>query len=231
LILTIISAFFPEPVFIAQEAAAADIGHNFRIALRQLPFYVGILCMFAFMWIQNSFNDLTPGYIAIPETGLGFGPAVAGKFMGAVQIGMIIGSIACGFIMEKLLNGRIKPVVLTGFLMAAFFMLAIKFEFIWSNSILLAACLFFAGFFEGFIVPMIAAFISMYYPKDIVGKIYGISFGISIFGGTAGVFLGSTFLHYSGHYELSIITVSIVALIGFIVTMGLNRPKAFSENK
>ena len=100
-----------------------DTGHDFKLALRQLPFYAGLLCMFAFMWMQNAFNDLTPGYIAIPDVGLGFGPAVAGKYMGAVQIGMILGAIACGFIMEKLLKGKIKPVVITGFICTAIFML------------------------------------------------------------------------------------------------------------
>jgi hypothetical protein len=64
--------------------------------------------MFFFMWINYSFNDLTPGYIAIPDVGLGFGPIVAGKFMGVVQTGMILGSIACGFIMEKLLKWQDK---------------------------------------------------------------------------------------------------------------------------
>jgi MFS family permease len=187
--------------------------------------------MFGFMWIQNAFNDLTPGYIAIPDIGLGFGPAAAGKFMGAVQIGMILGSIACGFIMEKLLKGKIKPVVMAGFLLAAIFMLCVKFEFVWRIPAFLATCLFFAGFFEGFIVPMVTAFISMYYPKNIVGKVYGISFGISLFGGTIGVFVGSIFLHFTGNYNLSIITVSVVAFIGFIIANGLNRPKVFSVNK
>jgi MFS family permease len=228
LILIIITAFVHEPEIVQEEyGTPVESEHDFKLALRQPPFYVGILCMFAFMWINNAFNDLTPGYIAIPDVGLGFGPAVAGKFMGAVQIGMILGAIACGFIMEKLLKGRIKSVVLTGFLLAAIFMLSVKFEFVWGNSVLLAGCLFFSGFFEGFIVPMIATFIAMYYPKHIVGKVYGISFGISIFGGTVGVLVGSTFLHYSGHYVYSIITVSVVAFIGFLIAIGLNRPKAF----
>jgi MFS family permease len=227
LIMTGITGFVREPEFAEERNAAPESGKDFKIALRQLPFYVGLLCIFIFMWIQNSFNDLTPGYIAIPDTGLGFGPAAAGKFMGAVQIGMILGSIACGFIMQKLLKGRIKPVVLTGFLLAAVFMFSVKFKFVWGTPGLLAGCLFLAGFFEGFIVPMIVTFISMYYPKNIAGKVYGMSFGIGVFGGTIGVLLGSTFLHFSGHYNLSIIAVSIVGFIGFLVAMGLNRPKAF----
>jgi MFS family permease len=121
--------------------------------------------------------------------------------------------------------------VLTGFLLASIFMLSVKFEFVWGKTGLLAGCPFFPGFFESFIVPMIAAFISMYYPKNIAGKVFGISFGISIFGGTAGVLVGSTFLHFSGHYNCSIITVSIVAIIGFLIAMGLNRPKAFCKIK
>ncbi len=230
LILTIITAFVREPGYTGGEYNVSVSGNDFKMALRQLPFYVGILCMFAFMWINNAFNDLTPGYIAIPDVGLGFGPAAAGKFMGAVQIGMILGSIACGFIMEKLLKGKIRPVVLAGFVLAAIFMLSVKFEFVWGTPGLLAACLFFAGFFEGFIVPMITTFIANYYPKNIVGKIFGISFGISIFGGTIGVLAGSALLHFSGHYNYSIIAVGCVAIIGFLIAWGLYPPKAFNRN-
>ncbi len=232
LIMTVITGFIHEPEYITEETnAPVESEHHFKIAIQQPAFYVGIISMFAFMWIMNSFNDLTPGYIAIPDTGLGFGPASAGKYMGSVQIGMILGSIACGFIMEKIFKGWIKPVVMSGFLFAAVFMMSVKFDIVWGNAALLTGCLFFAGFFEGFIVPMIAAFISMYYPKNIVGKVYGLSFGISIFGGTIGVLVGSVFLHFSGHYDLSIIAVSVVAFIGFMVSMGLNPPKVFRGNR
>ena len=79
---------------------------------------------------------------------------------------------------------------------------------------------------------MIATFISMNFPKHIVGKIYGISFGISIFGRyNRCIYRINLFCYYSGHYDLSIITVSVVAFIGFIIAIGLNRPKVFRETK
>jgi len=46
-----------------------------------------------------------------------------------------------------------------------------------------------------------------------------------------GVMAGSALLHFSGHYDLSIITVSGVAFLGFIISLGLNPPKVFSENR
>ena len=229
--LCIVTLFVKEPEFHLTVKAREDLAASrsvFGLTVRQSAFYVGILCFGAFCWIMNAFNDLTPGYIAVPPpTGLGFGPAVAGQSMMFVQIGMILGSIATGFILQKIFKGKIKPVLAIGFLAAAVCMLSVKFEIIYAYRGVLIVALFLAGFFQAFIIPVMAVFIARHYPASVSGKVYGISLGISFIGSAFGVFIGSTFLHFTGNYQMSIFVVFIIAVLGFAAALGLNPPKAF----
>jgi MFS family permease len=235
LILSVITIFLKEPEIhetVIAEQDRARISSDVALAFKSLPTYVGIASMFLFTWLMNAFNDLTPGFIAIdPPTGLGLGPALSGRFMSAVQIGMLLGSAASGFILMKIFKGRIKSVMMTGFLLTAVFMFAVKLPAVNGTPFLLAASLFLAGFFEAFIIPMVATFIATNYPSTIMGRIYGTTFGISIFGGAIGVFVGSTFLHITGTYMASITIVSIVGLLGMCVSFLMNPPKAFTHIK
>lgn len=229
LILCIVTIFVPEPKFHLADQTDSDsgpLGNVFGLSVRQSAFYIGIACFGAFCWIMNAFNDLTPGYIAVaPPTGLGFGPTVAGQSMMFVQIGMIIGSFATGFIFQKIFKGKTKPVLATGFMAAAICMLSVKFEAVYANKGVLITALFFAGFFQAFIIPVMAAFIARHYPASVSGRVYGISLGTSFIGSALGVFVGSTFLHFTGNYQASILAVSIVAVLGFLAALSLNPPK------
>jgi MFS family permease len=215
---------------VTAEPDSGKISSHVALAFKSSATYLCIVCMFLFAWAMNAFNDLTPGFIAIdPPTGLGLGPVVAGRFMSAVQVGMLIGSAASGFILMKIFKGRIKAVMATGFCFAALFMFSVKLPAIHSTSGLLTLCLFLAGFFEAFIIPMVTTFIAIHYPSSIMGRIYGTVFGISIFGGGIGVFVGSAFLHMTGAYLVSITVVSVVALLGMMASFLLSPPKAFVQ--
>ncbi len=179
-ILAFSTNFLTEPKIHETVTAEHDIhkiSSDVALAFKSLPTYIGIICMFLFTWAMNAFNDLTPGFIAIaPPTGLGLGPASAGHYMSAVQVGMLLGSAASGFILMKIFGGRIKSVMMTGFLFTALFALSVKFTLVHSTPMLLAACLFFVGFFEAFIIPMVATFIAINYPAAIMERIYGTTF-------------------------------------------------------
>jgi MFS family permease len=234
-VLAFATNFLTEPEVhetVSTEKERANIGSEVALAFKSLPTYIGIVCMFLFTWAMNAFNDLTPGFIAIdPPTGLGLGPAVSGRFMSAVQIGMLVGSAASGFILMKIFKGGIKSMMVTGFCFTALFTFMVKFSWINSSPALLAACLFLAGFFEAFIIPMVATFIATNYPSAIMGRIYGTTFGLSIFGGAIGVFVGATFLHITGTYAASIAIVSTVAVLGMFASWFLNSPKAFIHER
>jgi MFS family permease len=232
-VLSLISNFLSEPEVqetIVSEKESSKLSSDMALAFKSPVTYIGIVSMFLFTWVMNAFNDLTPGFIAIePPIGLGLGPVTAGQFMSAVQVGMLIGSAASGFILMKLFKGKIKPVMVVGFLFAAIFMFSVRLPVINSTSALLAICLFGAGFFEAFIIPMVTTFIATNYPSAITGRIFGITFGISLFGGSIGVFVGSTFLHITGTYLASIAIVTVVGLLGMLTSFLMNPLKAFSH--
>jgi len=203
-------------------------GSDFKLALRQTATWAGVFCIFLFSWMNQAFNDLTPAYIAIESPiGIGLGPMQAGKMMMIYQIAFMIGAILSGIITEKVFGGRVKPVILISFLLTAIFTFAVKFQVIYSNQSYLLGCLILAGLFMGWVNPQVMAFISKNYPAHITGKVGGMTLGIGIFGGTAGVIAGSTALHITGLYQMSISIVSVVAILGFIVALNLNPPKAF----
>lgn len=231
LVVSFLTNFIKEPEIGEEITVAQDedsISSYISLAFKSPSTYIGIICMFIFTWVMNAFNDLTPGYIAIdPPTGLGFGPAAAGQYMSAVQIGMLLGSAASGVILMKLFKGKIKSVMMTGFFFTAIFCFSVKLPFVYGTPKLLVACLFLVGFFEAFIIPMVATFIATNYPAQIMGRVFGTTFGVSIFGGAIGVFVGATFLHTTGNYLMSITIVSLMALIGIGFSFLLNSPKVF----
>lgn len=231
-VLSVIYLFGPKPPAAKQAESGADVDHDFQKALRQAVTYIGILCIFALSWVMQAVNDLTPGYFAIrPPVGVGFGPVLAGQFMVLVQVGFLLGSTMGGVLLEKVFKGIAKPVIMIGFIMVAIFSLSIKFPFIYSERQILLPCLCCAGFFQGFVVPSCLAFAAKHYPQHIVGKLGGLWMGVGFFGGTVGVIVGSTFLHFTKSYQASINTVALVALAGFIFAWFLNPPQVYQAAK
>ncbi len=231
LVLTLVVAFGPKAP-VVKSIGICDISSGnvseFKLALRQISTWSGVLCIFLFSWLNQAFNDLTPGYIAIEApVGLGLGPMEAGKMMMIFQIAFMLGALLSGVVTEKLFGGRAKPVVLISFLVTAAFTFSVKIPAVYSNQSTLLICLVVAGFFMAWVNPQIMAFVSKNYPEQITGKVGGLIMGIGIFGGTAGVAAGSSALHSTGLYLVSITIVSVVAIVGGIATLGLNPPQAF----
>jgi len=232
LALTLIVAFGPKAPVVHDTLAVCDpeivAGSDFKVALQQPVTWVGVLCVFLLSWVSQAFNDLTPAFIAVePPVGIGLGPMTAGKMMMFYQIAFMAGAVMGGVISEKIFGGRAKPVVIMGFLLSAVFCLSIKLPFVFSNEGTLQFCLIIAGFFMSFVNPQVMAFISKNYPEHITGKVGGMTMGIGIFGGTAGVIAGSVALHATDLYQMSINIVGVIAVIGLIVALWLNPPKAF----
>jgi MFS family permease len=231
LILSLFVVFGPKaPVVNSLEICDVSSGNasEFKLALGQIATWSGILCIFLFSWLNQAFNDITPGYLAIESpVGLGLGPMEAGKIMMIYQIAFMVGAVVSGIVTEKLFGGRAKPVVLISFLVTAVFTFSVKLPAVYSNQSTLLTCLIIAGFFMAWVNPQVMAFVAKNYPEQITGKVGGLILGIGIFGGTAGVAAGSTALHTTGFYLVSITIVSVVAIVGGIVTLGLNPPKAF----
>ena len=234
LIMALVIPFGTSPKVTSSKARSSNTGgdNHFRIALRQPATWIGALIVFCGSWTFTAFNDLTPGYLAIPSpVGLGFGPLTAGKFMTSLQFAFMVGSMAVGFVVQKILKGKSSLAILAGFLLFAVFAVSITGSAIYGNFPILAVCLFFTGFFLSWIMPTAFAFITIHYPAQITGKVLGMWFGTGLFGGSIGVLCGSLALHNTGNYNLSIIIVSIVAFLGSFLGFFLKPPAVFATER
>jgi MFS family permease len=227
LVLAITMNFGPKTPEVASEEQS---GNEFALALKQPVTYIGIGCTFLLSWVMQAFNDLTPGYFAVkPPVGVGYGPVIAGQYMTLVQIGFMLGGIASGFVLEKLFARKVKPLVMLAFVLTAIFCFSVKFPFVFGTPSVTMPALFLAGFFMSYVMPACQAFVAMHYPFHIAGKVGGMWMGLGVFGGTVGVLVGSTLLHFTGAYQMSINVVAIVALVGLVVAWFLNPPTVFAK--
>lgn len=225
LVLAIVFAFGPKAPALSAEAPASG---EFALALKQPVTYIGIACTFMLSWVMQAFNDLTPGYFSVaPPIGAGYGPVVAGQYMTLVQVGFMLGGIASGFVLERVFGRRVKPLVMVAFTLTAVFCFSVAFPFVYGTPAVTMPALFLAGFFMSYVMPACQAFVAMHYPIHIAGKIGGMWMGLGVFGGTVGVLVGSTLLHFTGAYMFSIYVVAVVALVGLGVAWFLNPPAVF----
>jgi len=233
LILSLIAVFGPKSPTIKDDNASqvnSLIGSDMKIALASPGTWAATACIFLLSWTNQAFNDMTPGYLAVAApTGLDFGPVTAGQLMVGAQFANIIGAVLGGVIMEKIFKGKIKPVMIIGFVLSGILTFALKLSGVHSSQSTLVIVLTLAGFFYAFVNPQVMAFISKKYPEHITGKIGGMALGIGIFGGTTGVAVGSYFLHTTNLYMMSINVILVVSLIGIIAALLVNPPKEFSN--
>jgi MFS family permease len=231
IVLCVIFAFGPKPPQVAEIEScspAASVNNDFKLAMRQPVSWVGLLVIFMVCWVFQGFNDLTPGYFALDKpVGVGYGPMTAGKLMSWVQVAFILGSIATGFALEKVFKGNIRSAISVGYVLFAVAAITILFPGVFGNMVVLVACLGLAGFFLAWVMPNALAFVAKYYPPHISGKLVGLWMGVGLFGGTFGILGGATALSHTGNYHASIVIVSIVALIGLVITQFLKPPKVF----
>ena len=232
LILLIIYSFGPKsPGCLADEAVGEAASADLKIAFKLPVFWLVVLAIFCLSWVMQGYNDLTPGHLAVPRpVGLNMGAAASGAIMGIYTLAFMIGSLFCSPVVDKVFKGNYKVANFVLFILTAIFCGSVLLPFVNSNPPVLIICLILAGFFMG--QPMVngMTFISKYYPVHITGTIGGVSLGIAIFGGTFGVLAGSTALHITGMYVVSIIIVLVVCIIGALASLGISRPKVF-ENK
>jgi len=224
LVLAIVVAFGPNAPEMPQPevAGAANSDNAFAWAMKQPVTWATLVVVVALGWLFQGYNDIVPGYIAIPGIGLGMGPMTAGKYMSMVSIALMVGAALSGFIVEKVFGGNAKPVAFLACLFFAIFAFAIKFPAV-TGSAALVPCLVLAGFFMAMINPVLMAFFAKNYPEHVVGRICGTAQGISMFAGTAGVAAGASALHVTGHYQWPINIVVILGLIGAVAALGMGK--------
>ena len=233
-VVTLAVALAPKPPVPGSEGDVYEKSHTgsevVKAATKQPATWIGVCISFCLMWVLNAYNDLTPAYLAIePPLGLGFGPLTAGKMMMTLEFAAMAGSVATAFVMIRIFKGKVRPVIVIGFLMFAIFTISIRFPIIHSTAATIIICLIFAGFFRSWVMPNALAFVAMHYPPHITGKIVGMWIGMGIFGSSAGVICGALALRSTGNYHLSFIIVSTISILGLIFTIFLKPPKFFGH--
>ena len=228
-ILSIIFLYGPEsPGSIEDLATKDDVMKDLKKAFGFPAFWMTFISTFSLSWVMQGYQDLTPGYIAVsPPAGLGFGSIVSGQMMGLLVFAFILGSLSTPIIAEKIFKGRYGRAVTISFLLTAFFCLSVMCPLVKSNIPVLVLCLFLTGFFMGMPMANSMSFIANTYPEHITGSVGGFTMGLGIFGGAIGVAAGSTALHITGMYNISIIIVAVVAVIGAIAGFGIKPIKIF----
>ncbi len=228
-ILSVIFIFGPEsPGSVADQASKEDVSKDFKKVFGLPAFWMTFLSTFSLSWVMQGYQDLTPGYIAVASpVGLGLGSIVSGQMMAMLVFAFILGSLSTPIIAEKIFKGRYGRAVTISFLLTAFFCLSVMCPLVKANMPVLVVCLFLAGFFMGMPMASGMSFIANNYPEHITGSVGGFTMGLGIFGGAIGVAAGSTALHITGMYSVSIIIVGTVAVIGAIAGFGIKSVKIF----
>lgn len=233
LALTIIMVFGPKaPELIVEEREDPQAADNdFKLALREPTIYLCVGYVFFFNWLIQGINDLTPGYFAVsPPTGVGWGPMVAGKLMMIFQGVFMVGSLVSGWLNDKIYRGNTRLQVMLAFILTGIYFF-VKFSGVTGHgpNPLLLCVMIITAFFMGQGIATIMAFIAKNYPEHITGKVGGMAMGLGLVGGVVGVGFGSTALTKTHTYHVSILIVTIVAVIGFFVAVALKKPKAFAH--
>jgi MFS family permease len=228
-ILGTIFIFGPEsPGSIEDQAPKERVSKDFKKVFGLPAFWMTFLSTFTLAWVMQGYQDLTPGHIAVsPPVGLGLGSIISGQMMALLVFAFVLGSLSTPIIAEKIFRGKYGRAITVSFLLTAFFCILVMFPFVKSNIPLLIISLFLAGFFMGMPMATGMSFIANNYPEHITGSVGGFTMGLGIFGGAIGVAAGSTALHVTGMYNVSIIIVGVVAVIGAIAGFGIKPVKIF----
>lgn len=231
LLMSFIFMFAPKsPGAICDTATGPQAAADFKRVFRLFPFWMTLVSCFGLCWVMQGYNDLTPGHIAVPPpAGLGLGPVVAGQLMSILVGAFIIGSLASPLVAEKIFRGNYSRAIAVTFFLTAVFCASVMFPVVTSNRSILVVCLILAGFFMGMPNPLNMTFIANSYPEHITGSVGGFTMGIGIFGGTAGIAAGSAALQITSMYDVSIIIVVIVAVIGSVAGLLMRPPRVFAD--
>ena len=211
-IMMAISLFGKEPPVVRHGGPVATVQKDFSIALRLPVLWAGAVLLSCAQGIMQSVNGLTASYLMLPAPGLNWLPFKAGPAMTFIQIGMIVSGFLMGAMLLYIFRGSLKWLSASSFLLAglaAFFLVS---SFSTASLSHMEISFIVVGFMMNLGYPAATTFIAQNYPPHILGKVFGVSGGISIF-------LGAVFSGLSG--KIVDWTHSFTAMYGFICAIGI----------
>lgn len=202
---------------------------TFRAALLSRYTCYGIAVTFATNWLMQTIFSITPSYFSeTAPTGLGLGPLIGGSLTTIMQIASIIAPVIGGYVAGRYFNGRPGGIIITAMLLVITYG-ALQLEVIYQTHSLFVLFLILPGIGIGMLMPMLQAKIAEVYPAGIVGRMNGLWQGIGSFGGTVGLFVSTQVLVTTGVYRSVINTIVLVAIVGSVMAILLNRVRSSKE--
>jgi MFS family permease len=233
-ILVLIMKFGPSAPVMQSEAPkekTSDASESdFKLALKEKLFIIALIVLFAFNWSQHVYNGLVPGYLTIdPPVGVGLGMQAAGNTFSFYSLFFMIGSLCSGLIGRFIFRNKLKIQLALAFIVGAVFHVSILLSGVKNSQAAMITCLIIAGFFFTQTGPLLYAYLTQCYPKNVMGRMGGLLTGIGTMAAPVGVAVGSIMLNVTNNYYIAIGTVGVMCLLGFFMTFFLYKPKIFAD--
>lgn len=229
-ILVGISLLGKEPEVARHRGKIDVVKKDFNIALGVAAFWAGAILLGCAQGIMQTINGVTANYLFKNPAGLNWAPQTAGPLVGSVQIGMIVSGFLMGAILKYIFRGKIKWLSASAFLLSGVTAYGLVSVYAKGSTGHMRVALLAAGFMMNIGYPAVTTFITANFPPHILGKVFGICGGISVymgalFSGIAGALLDTTQTFNSVYGFLFVIGV-IACIVSLIF---LNPVKAYAE--
>jgi MFS family permease len=225
-VLTLVLILTPKPTLPSQVQAkeAPPSGDAFKMQLAEPMTWICTLVVFFAAWQLQTIYNITPTYLAADTPlGLGLGYMTASKLMLGASIAGVLAPVVSGIIQDKVLKTNARPFMFIGYALCCVFMYLLLLPFITGSNGLLLVCVILAAAGIAVLYAALPLFVSLNYPLQVIGKVFGIIFGLGAFGGAVGLFAAGAAVDVTGNYHLSITLISLAALVGFICVLFLKR--------
>lgn len=202
-------------------------GNSIRQQLAEPMTWVFTLVVFFAAWLLQTIYNITPTYLAAdPPLGLGLGYMISARFMLGASIAGVLAPIVSGIIQDRVFRSDARPFMFIGSALCCIFMYLLLVPEVYSGSAMLMICLILAGSGIAVFYAALPLFVSINYPLQMMGKVWGITSGLGAFGGAVGLFAAGAAVDARGNYHLAITLISLAAMAGFICVLFLRRWRA-----
>lgn len=202
---------------------------DFSIALKLSAFWAGGILLGCAQGIMQSVQALTASYLM---RGLLWKPFVAGPLLTMVQIGMIISGFLLGAILIYIFRGKVKYLAALGMLLAGMAAFGLTSTFAIGGPSHMRICLFVVGFFMNIGYPAVTTFITGNFPPHILGKVFGVCGGISVFMGAALSAVAGILLDKTHTFQTTYVFIFCIGVVACIISLiFLNPIKIFAKRE
>jgi MFS family permease len=166
------------------------------------------------------------------QGGLGWLPFKAGPAMAYIQYGMVVGAFLMSTMLFFIFRGSLKWCASFNFLASGVLAFFLTMSFPKGSLVHMEIAFFIVGFFAIQMFPTVSTFITQNYPPYILGRVFGVSGGISILLGALFSGLAGFLLNWTDTYKSVYILVLALGVFSCILAaVMLNPVKVFAKRE